>query len=300
MSYFSGYKIWVFFNVIFFIISVFFFQKFFNNALDLQSYNKRYLIVMHSPVSGNIVETPSDDYSEVIVKNDENLPNSKEVLSNKSYVYIVISDLGFDSEVVEKAVSMDASVSLGFSIYSNESGRLLSEAGDRDIFLSIPILPEHGDMGPLQLSSTLSKEENSKRLGALLERADGYRGLYFETLGEGVIDKSITYFVADKLRDEGLIVLHNLTDGNNTPYDFGANFFVPDVKIDCNDSLDFIKATLFDLNIKYSSKNESVKKQNQLILVRNPSVKVLSLLDDWLKASDIFEIRDLSYIPFDF
>lgn len=97
-------------------------------------------------------------------------------------IALIISGLGLNKAVTENAVTLSPNFSLVFSSYSPQLSSWITAARTRghECLLELPLELNHYpavDPGPYALMTTITPEENAKRLTHILTRATGYVGL---------------------------------------------------------------------------------------------------------------------------
>ena len=149
-------------------------------------------LVQHKPeAEPEVPEQPPTAAQETVVKKTVQKAKADAVkakakgksLPIKPKIGIMIAGLGLDKENTDIAMQLPAEVSMGFSPYGGFTTEYSALAADKghDVFMHVPLelaSNARNDSGPFALMTTLSPEENKKRLSFMLTKASSLNGVY--------------------------------------------------------------------------------------------------------------------------
>ncbi len=103
-------------------------------------------------------------------------------LETRPRIAVVVTNLGTSTEATELALRLPGAVTLTFAPYSRKLGEWIDKArGDgHEVMITLPMEPRdfpRSDAGPYALLTTLTPEQNMRRLDWVLSRATGYIGV---------------------------------------------------------------------------------------------------------------------------
>lgn len=102
-------------------------------------------------------------------------------LNGKRAIVIVVSDVGLQKSVTEKAVTLHPAITLAFSPYGDQLPSLMEALwnGGHELLMTLPLQPlsEDADRGPLTIAAEQTMEVNLKNLQALLNAGSSFIGV---------------------------------------------------------------------------------------------------------------------------
>lgn len=169
-------------------------------------------------------------------------------------VAILINGLGLSEQVTTDAIAnLPGPVTLAFGPYGrNLQGwvRQAREAG-HEVMLQIPLEPfdyPDNDPGPQTLLTSLTPEENQKRLFWLLARFTGYTGVTNHMGAKFAAAQDAFLPVLEELRSRGLIYVDDGTSARSTAgaiaRELGLGFSVAQVQLDAEKTAEGVEAAL--------------------------------------------------------
>lgn len=172
-------------------------------------------------------------------------------------IALVITGLGLNKTITENAIGLNPNFSLIFSSYTPQLSAWLTSARTvgHECLLELPLEANHYpavDSGPYALMTTITPEENAKRLIQVLARATGYVGL--------VAPRSEVFFgmreefvkpVISELAKRGIFMVFSHTEQrvalDSVLKDSGLPYLHTDIKVEYGTSSEDVKATLESL-----------------------------------------------------
>lgn len=102
-------------------------------------------------------------------------------LETRPRIAIIITNLGLEDDVTERALKVDGAIGLSFSPYARRLSDWIDKARNRghEVLLDLPMEPADypkSDAGPYAMQSSLDAESNLRRLDWIMSRATGYVG----------------------------------------------------------------------------------------------------------------------------
>ncbi len=172
-------------------------------------------------------------------------------------IALLVNGLGLSQQVTTDAIAkLPAAVTLAFGPYGrNLQGWVRQARGaGHEVMLQIPLEPfdyPDNDPGPQTLLTSLSAEENQKRLLWLLARFTGYTGITNYMGAKFAAAQEAFLPVLEELRARGLIYLDDGTSARSTAgsiaRDLGLGFSVARVQIDMDKTSEGIDQALAKL-----------------------------------------------------
>lgn len=169
-------------------------------------------------------------------------------------VAILISGLGLSEEITTEAIrKLPGAVTLAFGAYGRNLQNWIrnSREAGHEVMLQIPMEPfdyPDNDPGPQTLLTSLSPEENHKRLLWLLARFTGYTGVTNHMGAKFSAAQDAFLPVLEELRSRGLIYVDDGTSARSTAgsiaRDLGLGFSVAQVQIDADKTTEGIAKAL--------------------------------------------------------
>lgn len=103
-------------------------------------------------------------------------------LESRPRIAVVVTNLGTRKETTEQALRMPGPVTLTFAPYARKLGEWIDKAraDGHEVMITLPMEPRdfpRSDAGPYALLTTLTPEQNMRRLEWVLSRATGYIGV---------------------------------------------------------------------------------------------------------------------------
>ncbi|RMF07039.1 MAG: divergent polysaccharide deacetylase family protein, partial [Alphaproteobacteria bacterium] len=169
-------------------------------------------------------------------------------------IAILITGLGLSEQITTEAITkLPPEISLAFSPYgSNLQGWVRQARGaGHEVMLQLPLEPfdyPDNDPGPQTLLTSLSPEENKKRLLWLLARFTGYTGVTNHMGAKFVAAQEAFLPVLEELRSRGLIYVDDGTAARSAAgaiaRDLGLGFTAAHLQIDVGGTPDAIDEAL--------------------------------------------------------
>lgn len=212
-------------------------------------------------------------------------------------IALLVNGLGLSQQVTTTAITkLPAPVTLALSPYGrNLQGWVRqARAAGHEIMLQIPLEPfdyPDNDPGPQTLLTSLSPEENQKRLLWLLARFTGYTGITNHMGAKFAAAQEVFLPVLEELRSRGLIYVDDGTSARSTAgsiaRDLGLGFSVAQVQIDADKTREGIDEAL--------AKLENVALENGFAIGVGSSLPVtIERISDWAKR---LEDKGIVLIP---
>ncbi len=133
-------------------------------------------------------------------------------------IAVVVSGLGLDKEATEAAFSLPSEVTLSFSPYADNVAQWEKQLkGRRNILLDLPLEPMdylHQDAGNLALVTQLDREENVRRLEAVVNGMRGIAGLLAAPNEKFTASLAAMQPVLQALKRRNMIFLYQARQGN--------------------------------------------------------------------------------------
>ena len=232
-------------------------------------------------------EVPSAELSATAPKTNSNyraLPLSEDNKS-KARISIVITGVGLSEKQTNDALSLNNSITLGFSPYAGAVSEWINRAVDKgfETLLQLPMEPEDyqtNDPGPLALLQNLSLDENIAKVNKIIDLSDKNVGFYTDTNEVISNSKMDIQPVLGVLSDRDYIYLHAQTKSYNAVKDACKN----DVKAQCLFVDSSLQEELSEAVI-YSALNrvtQDAVAQGHVILYLNSYPSTVEILKKWL------------------
>lgn len=205
-------------------------------------------------------------------------------IADRPMIAIVIDDLGLHRPNAKRTIALPGPLTLAFMSYAPRVSELTEAARARghELMVHVPMEPRdlRNDPGKNPLLTSVSREENQRRLKWALSRFDGYVGINnhmgsaFTASAQGMAD------VMAELKARGLLFLDSKTAGNSVGTDMAREMNVPyaarNVFID-NDykSPAAIRRQLAKLE-------SAAKRQGYAVGIGHPHSTTIKVLADWL------------------
>lgn len=202
-------------------------------------------------------------------------------------IAILITNLGLSEVETTQAInSLPGPVTLGFGPYGRnlEGWVRQARAAGHEIMLQVPLEPfdyPDNDPGPHTLLTSLSPEENMKRLHWIMSRFTGYTGITNYMGAKFTAAQQAFLPVLEEIKSRGLLYLDDGTAARST-----ASQIARDLGMDYSSSQLVIdegrNATEIDLALK---KLESIAQQNGLAIGIGSSLPVtIGRVAEWSKS----------------
>lgn len=141
-------------------------------------------------------------------------------LGTRPRIGVLLTGLGLNRGVTAAAIAdLPPEITLSFSPYAPDLAAWIdaAHAYGHEVLLDLPLEPRNypqDDPGPLGLLTALNKDENLRRLGALLQDADGIAGLATQFGDRFLADETSLRPVLSELgqRGLGLVATANIDD----------------------------------------------------------------------------------------
>ena len=218
------------------------------------------------------------------------------VTAGRGKIVVIVSGLGLDRRVTERAIDMPAVVTLEFSPYGRSLSRWALFARERghEMLLSLPVegFPDSGiDAGNLQLSVKQGASENIHRLKSALGRMTGYVGISTSNkspfLADQVALSPILRDIAARgllFLDSGLLDPKTLSQSLRGSSSREATTRMPLAKLDL--SLDQAQ-TREEIELALEKITSSTRGKSAATIIRFAPLPVtLEVLDEWLVLLD--------------
>lgn len=198
-------------------------------------------------------------------------------------IVLIINNLGLNQNSTEKAVSMPAGFTMGFSPYSSRISEYASLArkNNHDILINLPLEPSNinDDAGPYALLLDLSEGENKRRLETVISLIDKVDGIY--TLDEENFTtslKSLNILNNNILKKNILFVYcHREHDTSFSQYSKTEK-----MPLLINDLIIDKKPTVEDINSSLEELEKLAIKNSYAIGVANGYPITLNILEQWV------------------
>ncbi len=212
-------------------------------------------------------------------------PVSSALLSSgKPKIAVLVTDVGLDAELAEKALQLPPEVSLALVPHLKKTARLGREArhNGHEFFLQVPMEPwgyPAVNPGPKTLLSSAPAEENRQRLLWLLGRATGYAGIVtyagqkFLQAGEALSP------VMHELKRRGLMAIDDGTAANSLLQPLGLVVSLPVLRADIRVPPG---ATPADARAAFDNARALAERKGVSLLVVSSGSDVLRELAHWL------------------
>ena len=308
---FSKYYLLILSFLIFGVFILFLFINFDNiNQYYSNKINQKKIIVL------DIVnaESEQDRLNQIliseIIDNDNllniELENNFFIRTGQVNIVLVITNLGLNKNLTDKALELKPLINLGFSSYSPNLKNYTDMARDRgfEVLLDLPMEPDNypKDAGALSLLKSLAQEENFSRLSQILEKVSNICCLY-SPLNEKFSNSSEMVSILTKLYDQRIKLLYR---GR-----FKDKIEEMAKKIGYNDLI-FIDLELDDelneeaISRKLNNLEELAKEKKYLIVTGQAYMLTLDKISTWLnhinnenikliKLSEMFEDNKHEY-----
>lgn len=212
-------------------------------------------------------------------------------------IAILLNGLGLSEAATEQAIqTLPGPVTLAFGPYGqNLQGWVRKARGDgHEVMLQVPLEPfdyPDNDPGPHTLLTSLTPEENLRRLHWIMARFTGYTGVTNHMGARFAAAQDAFLPVLEELKARGLIYLDDGTAARSTAgriaRDLGIDFSVSQVVIDAKRNPESIDAAL--------AKLETLAKENGFAIGVGSSLPVtISRLAEWTSS---LESRGIVLIP---
>ncbi|GAB4233715.1 MAG: divergent polysaccharide deacetylase family protein [Methyloligellaceae bacterium] len=169
-------------------------------------------------------------------------------------IAILITGLGLSEQITTEAITkLPPEISLAFSPYGSNLQSWVRQArgAGHEVMLQLPLEPfdyPDNDPGPQTLLTSLSPEENKKRLLWLLARFTGYTGVTNHMGAKFVAAQEAFLPVLEELRSRGLIYVDDGTAARSAAgaiaRDLGLGFTAAHLQIDVGGTPDAIDEAL--------------------------------------------------------
>ena len=228
------------------------------------------------------------------------------ITAGRGKIVVIVSGLGLDRRVTERAIDMPAAVTLEFSPYGRSLSRwaLFARERDHELLLSLPVegFPDSGiDAGNLQLSVKQGASENIHRFKTALGRLTGYVGISTGHKSPFFSDQAIFSPILRDIATRGLLFLDvGLLDEKALSQSLRASSSrneasrLPLAKLDL--SLDQAQ-TREEIELALEKITSSTRGKSAATIVRFAPLPVtLEVLDEWLVLLD--SSRRHQVVPF--
>ena len=212
-------------------------------------------------------------------------------------IALLVNGLGLSQQVTTTAITkLPAPVTLALSPYGRNLQNWVRQAraAGHEVMLQIPLEPfdyPDNDPGPQTLLTSLTPEENQKRLLWLLARFTGYTGITNHMGAKFAAAQEVFLPVLEELRSRGLIYLDDGTSARSTAgsiaRELGLGFSVAQVHVDADKTREGIDEAL--------AKLENAALENGFAIGVGTSLPVtIERISDWAKK---LEEKGIVLIP---
>ncbi len=214
-------------------------------------------------------------------------------------IAIIIDDVGVNRRNAEKAIGLEAPLTLSFLPYANDLEPMVktARANGHEIMVHLPMEPLGGEEnpGPHALWVDETKAEMLRRLDWNLARFDGYVGVNNHMGSRFSADRPAMRLVLNELHRRGLLFVDSRTTGRTVGAEVAEEVGVPwaerDVFLDNNEDPAAIRIQLQTLE-------RLARVKGQVIAIGHPYDSTMQVLRDWLPTAHTrgFELVPVSRI----
>ncbi len=188
-------------------------------------------------------------------------------LETRPRIAVVVTNLGTSTEATELALRLPGAVTLTFAPYSRKLGEWIDKArGDgHEVMITLPMEPRdfpRSDAGPYALLTTLTPEQNLRRLDWVLSRVTGYIGVTNYQGSAFAAKKSAVTPIMQALAKRGLIYFDTSenagSDAGNAAGTAGAMWAEADIVADAELSRQSITRKLSEAEVVAKSNKTAI------------------------------------------
>ncbi len=209
-------------------------------------------------------------------------------LDNRPKVAVVVTDLGFSSQITYAAIQMPGPTSLAFTPYIKdiESWVANARASNHEVFLMMPMEPPDypvNDPGPLAIFEDKPDDENTQTILKVLGKVTGYVGI-IPSMGESLIAKTAPMeLLMNNLRRRGLAYIDTKVNLSTQAPRIAQKLGVPWTQADY-----YIQRPIDpdELNLKFDDFERIAKERGSLLILIKPYPILLNQINAWLRTLD--------------
>jgi polysaccharide deacetylase 2 family uncharacterized protein YibQ len=210
-------------------------------------------------------------------------------------IAVIIDDMGIDQKRSKLAIELPAPLTLSFIPYGYHLKELVAaaRAAGHEVMLHLPMEPmdPEADPGPHALRTTVSLEENRRRLEWALSRFDGFVGLNNHMGSKFTSWKAGMELVMQEVQAKGLLFVDSFTSNESVGYALARQHKLPcasrDVFIDHDISRPAIEHSLKELE-------RIARKRGYAVGIAHPHDLSREILKTWIKEA---KSRGVDFVP---
>lgn len=204
-------------------------------------------------------------------------------VTSKPQIAIVIDDLGFHSDRLQRLNKLPGPMTFAFLPYAQNANEQIDQSrkSGHEIMVHMPMQPmsKLHDPGPDFLSVEMSQEELAQKLRENLSKLHGYVGINNHMGSRLTSDSKSMSVVMDVLKEQGLLYLDSRTIAQSVGFEKAKEKGIPvtqrDVFIDHVHTVEKIEQAL--------KKTEKIARENgAAIAIGHPSSLTVAALEKWL------------------
>lgn len=246
------------------------------------------------PMSGKKGATASSLYIRAFTRTEE-----------QHLVSIVVTDVGFNSEILRQAAQLPSAVTIGVSPYADQPAQQIEALRNKghEVWAMLPVMGERypqDDPGPLGMINALTIKSALARLHTMMANTIGSVGFILPP--DEVFSKHTDLWnpIRDEIDTRGLYLLstHPVRDIS----DLASNEAQRNHTRRADMILDSTPAAAF-IRSKLASIRDLAGKQTELVVLVSARPQALALLDEWLKTDPLNGVATLAplsamYVPY--
>lgn len=220
-------------------------------------------------------------------------------------VSIIVTDVGFNPEVLRQALNLPSVVTVGISPYADQPARQIEALRNKghEVWGMLPMMGTRypqDDPGPLGLINALTIKSAMTRLHTIMANTIGSVGFVLSPDESFSKQTDLWNPIRDEIDTRGLYLLstHQTRDiGDLTPDEKQREHIRrADMILDSTPSAAFVRS-------KLASVRDLAKKQTELVILITARPQSLILLDEWLKTDPLKDVATLAplsaiYVPY--
>jgi polysaccharide deacetylase 2 family uncharacterized protein YibQ len=210
-------------------------------------------------------------------------------------VAIIIDDMGIDQKRSKLVIGLPAPLTLSFIPYGYHLKELVAaaRAAGHEIMLHLPMEPmdPDADPGPNALRTTVSIEENQRRIEWALTRFDGFVGLNNHMGSKFTAWKPGMELVMREVQARGLLFVDSFTNNESVGYTLARQHKLPTTSRDV-----FIDHDITRAAIEHSLKEleRIARRRGYAVGIAHPHDLSREMLKVWIKEA---KSRGVDFVP---